>query len=156
MASDQPVVCSRMDADVELESLDNFLRFCRHMLRPTLHNKYLGCEQFLSGGAYDVPVKWSAPCVRDDVDVMVIAPDCCAISADTSFVAPREIQLAFGFLTLFMKLEHKEVDVVIIMCPVICAYYFKMRCLQPTENYVDAYSVARILNELSAHRCNLD
>ena len=93
MTSDQPVVCSKTDDDVEHESIGNFLRFCRHMFSYRLNDEYLGCERFLSGGAYDVHVDEIAPGVRSDVDIMVVMPNCCAISADTHFVAPREISV---------------------------------------------------------------
>ena len=101
MTSDEPVVCSRMDADVEHEGLDNFLCFCRHMIRNKLQDKYLdkyqdkylGYERILSGGANDLDTVLSAPGARSDMNIMVVLPNCCAISSDIHFVAPREISV---------------------------------------------------------------
>ena len=72
-----------MDKEAEQQRSDNFLGFCRNMMQFTNFD-YSTCERFLSGGLYDTDGSQSQfGGVPGDIDIMIVLPNCCAVSADT-------------------------------------------------------------------------
>ena len=56
-------------------------------------------------------------------------------------------------VNVIQKLKHRNGEKVIGACPIIFAYYFKIRCLLRTESDVDVHSLRRMSNEVSTRLC---